>query len=124
MVNIVDEIKDELHQYSGEYESFIDSLPDMLMDLFVIFYETENAELKAMVAKPIAYCSNPDEVVIPKRIYGPYGYIPELLICAFTLKHIDKEYMVREGKTLDYFIDKCLEIVNEEELSIIKDIIR
>lgn len=120
-----DTLLENLDNYNGEYESFINYGPN----LFKLLCDLLNCEIDSSLRLPIcgaiAYYVTPDDI-ISEQIYGPYGYIDDIYLASYVLKLVaDKhgygflqdncsfevEPIVKECES------KSLEILNEDEVN-------
>ncbi len=86
-----DVIRDNLENYDGDYEDFIDYGPDLFKLLTDVLNENEvNALIRLKISAAIAYYVAPFDI-IPETIYGPDGYIDDIFVCLYVLKEIEEE---------------------------------
>ena len=113
-------VRNDLNQYIGEYEPFIDSITDIIAMLQTLLKLEISLDERKLVLGALAYFVAPIKDIMPRGQYGAYGYIPYLYIGAFVLKCIDYSRIPHLGlpnKTpdLEYIIDKCHEALTDEE---------
>lgn len=95
-----DTLLENLDNYNGEYESFINYGPN----LFKLLCDLLNCDIESSLRLPIcgaiAYYVTPDDV-ISEQIYGPYGYIDDIYLASHVLK------LVAEKHGYDFLQDNC-----------------
>lgn len=86
-----DVIRENLDNYDGDYEDFINHGPDLFKLLCDVLNEKEvNATTRLKISAAIAYYVAPFDI-IPESIYGPDGYIDDIFVCLYVLKEIEEE---------------------------------
>lgn len=86
-----DVIRENLEEFEGDYDDYIDYGPDLFKLLTEILNERDvNPQLRLKVCAAIAYYVAPFDI-IPESIYGPKGYIDDIYVCSFVLKEIESE---------------------------------
>jgi uncharacterized membrane protein YkvA (DUF1232 family) len=86
-----DVLRENLDNYRGEYESFIDYGPDIYELLTDILNEKSlNSKLRMKICAALGYFVVPFDI-IPEQIYGPHGYIDDIFLCSYVLKEIQNE---------------------------------
>jgi len=86
-----DVLRENLDNYDGDYEDFINYGPDLFKLLTDILNENEvNASIRLKISAAIAYYVAPFDI-IPETIYGPNGYIDDIFVCLYVLKEIEEE---------------------------------
>lgn len=86
-----DVIRENLDNYEGNYEDFINYGPDIFKLLTEVLNQNEvKAEIRLKISAAIAYYVAPFDV-IPETIYGPYGYIDDIFVCLYVLKEIEDQ---------------------------------
>lgn len=95
-------ILQDLEQYIGEYESYIDDVIPLYKALKDNFKGGETPKIMSA----LAYFSAPLEEILPEEIYGPYAYVPHIYVAQKAL----------EEKELSNYEAFCLELLNEEEI--------
>ena len=119
-----DTLLDNLKNYTGEYESFIDYGPQLFKLLCDLFNTDVDASLRLPICGAIAYYVTPEDI-IPEAIYGPYGYIDDIYISSYVLKMVGKihgyEFIQKHScEDIQFIIEECerksLEILKEDEI--------
>ena len=116
-----DTLIDNLENYAGEYESFIDYGPKLFKLLCELLNSDVDDSLRLPICGAIAYYVNPDDV-IPERIYGPYGYIDDIYLSSHVLKMVGEKHGYEFLQ--EYSTENIKDIINECEsksLEILKD---
>lgn len=86
-----DVIRENLDNYDGDYEDFINYGPDLFKLLIDVLNEKKvNATIRLKISAAIAYYVAPFDI-IPETIYGPDGYIDDIFVCLYVLKEIEEE---------------------------------
>ena len=119
-----DTLLENLDSYDGEYESFINYGPN----LFKLLCDLLNCEIDNSLRLPIcgaiAYYVTPDDV-ISEQIYGPYGYIDDIYLASYVLKHVADihgyEFLQENSNfEVEAIVNECenksLEMLNEDEI--------
>lgn len=119
-----DTLVDNLENYAGEYESFIDYGPKLFKLLCELLNTDVDDSLRLPICGAIAYYVNPDDV-IPEQIYGPYGYIDDIYLSSYVLKMVGERHgyeFIEKYSTenIEEIINECevksLEILKEDEI--------
>jgi uncharacterized membrane protein YkvA (DUF1232 family) len=119
-----DTLVDNLENYAGEYESFIDYGPQLFKLLCELLNSDVDDSLRLPICGAIAYYVNPDDV-IPEQIYGPYGYIDDIYLSSYVLKMVGDKHgyeFIEQYSTenIKEIINECevksLEILKEDEI--------
>lgn len=116
-----DTLIDNLENYAGEYESFIDYGPKLFKLLCELLNSDVDDSLRLPICGAIAYYVNPDDV-IPEQIYGPYGYIDDIYLSSHVLKMVGEKHGYEFLQ--EYSTENIKDIINECEsksLEILKD---
>ena len=86
-----DVLRENLDNYDGDYEEFINYGPDLFKLLTDVLNENEvNAMIRLKISAAIAYYVAPFDI-IPETIYGPDGYIDDIFVCLVVIKEIEEE---------------------------------
>ena len=86
-----DLLRENLDSYRGEYEGFIDYSPELFRLLTEILNDKIiKAPIRLKISAAMAYFVAPFDI-IPEQIYGPYGYVDDIFVCAYVVKDIEKE---------------------------------
>ena len=107
-----DTLIDNLENYAGEYESFIDYGPQLFKLLCELLNSDVDNDLRLPICGAIAYYVNPDDV-IPEQIYGPYGYIDDIYLSCYVLKMVEEKHGYEFIQ--QYSTENIEEIINECE---------
>jgi uncharacterized membrane protein YkvA (DUF1232 family) len=84
------ELKEEIADYEGRHDDLIYLAPEFYRLLTTLLDDPRlTARLRAIVACGIAYFILPVDV-IPEEIYGPYGYIDDIYMCAWVGKTVSE----------------------------------
>lgn len=84
-----DVIRENLEEYDGEYEDYINYGPDLFKLLAEILNQNEvSADIRLRISAAIAYYVAPFDI-IPETIYGPDGYVDDIFVCIYVLKEIE-----------------------------------
>jgi len=115
-----DTLRENLQNFRGKYDSYIDHGPD-LFKLLVNLLDEEEVKIKErqLINAALAYYVAPKDI-IPEEIYGPFGYVDDIFICVYVLKELEKEighekleeYWEGEDE-LNEVIKECLEKSSE-----------
>jgi uncharacterized membrane protein YkvA (DUF1232 family) len=121
MKSFYDELKKDIAKYEGRHDDFIYLAPEWYRLMTNLLDDARlPARLRPLVACAIAYFVMPADV-ISEELYGPYGYIDDIFLCAFVAREVgrragDPEILVEnwrgEGEILK-IIDEVL--AKEEE---------
>ncbi len=84
-------LKEEIGGYKGKFDKIIYHVPEVYELMVNLLEENLEKEYKLMVAAALGYFVAPRDV-IPEEIYGPYGYLDDLFICAYVLLKIKEKY--------------------------------
>ena len=111
-----DVIKENLDEYEGTYDDFINHGPDLFKLLTEVLNEKEvKADIRLKISAALAYYVAPFDI-IPESIYGPFGYVDDIYVCLFVLKEIEDELgyefleEIWEGENvLKEVMDECYE---------------
>ena len=95
-------ILQDLEQYTGEYEAYIDDVIPLYKTLKDNFKGGETPKIMGA----LAYFAAPLEEILPEEIYGPYSYIPHIYVAQKAL----------EDKDLSNYETFCLELLSKEEI--------
>lgn len=126
-----DTLCNNLENYAGEYESFIDHGPELFKLLCDLLNSKVDKTLKLPICGAIAYYVTPDDI-ISEQVYGPYGYIDDIYISSYVLKMVADfhgyEFIEKlSTPNIKNIINECesksLEILNDEEIKSIHDYI-
>ena len=119
-----DTLIDNLENYAGEYEPFIDYGPILFKLLCELLNSDVDDSLRLPICGAIAYYVNPDDV-IPEQIYGPYGYIDDIYLSSYVLKMVVEKHgyeLLQQYTTenIEEILDECekksLEILDEDKI--------
>lgn len=119
-----DTLIDNLENYAGEYESFIDHGPKLFKLLCELLNNDVDSSLRLPICGAIAYYVNPYDI-IPEQTYGPYGYIDDIYLSSYVLKMVAEKHgyeLLQEHSTSDIeeIISECeaksMEILTEDEV--------
>ena len=122
--DFLDTLTENLDNYTGEYESFIDYGPRLFKLLCDLLNSDIDSELRLPVCGAIAYYVTPDDI-IPEHLYGPYGYIDDIYISTHVLKMVGARHgyeMICElsSPDMEEIIEECeaksLEILDDDEI--------
>lgn len=84
-------LKENLESYDGDYEKFIDYGPDLFKLLTnVLDKKGIDPQIRLKISAAIAYFVIPYDIV-SEHIYGPYGYIDDVFVCAHVIQDIKNE---------------------------------
>ena len=111
-MKIEEEMKNNLSQYIGEYESFIDATPYIYEELSKLLQKCNNKIDELKICKALAFAVSPNVEMGDE--YGPYKYCPHIIVGGLILLQLNIE-------TIDVFdihtcVSKAMEIMKEEEL--------
>lgn len=126
MKSYYDTLVENLDNYDGEYDSFINHGPTLFNLLCGLLEKDISQDLRKEVCGAIGYYVIPMDV-IPEQIYGPYGYVDDLYLSVYVLKLVAEEYgydflqevwdKPEDIKTvLDECETKALEILKDEDV--------
>ena len=126
-----DTLLENLDNYTGEYESFIDYGPALFKLLCDLLNADIDKSLRPPICGAIAYYVTPEDI-IPEQVYGPYGYIDDIYISSYVLKMVASRHgyefiQERSSPDIENIINECeaksLEILNDDEIRSILDYI-
>ena len=126
-----DTLLENLDNYTGEYESFIDYGPALFKLLCDLLNADIDKSLRLPICGAIAYYVTPEDI-IPEQIYGPYGYIDDIYLSSYVLKMVASRHgyefiQERSSPDIENIINECeaksLEILNDDEIRSILDYI-
>ena len=125
-----DTLIDNLENYAGEYESFIDYGPALFKLLCDLLNRDIDQSLKLPVCGAIAYYVTPDDI-ISEQVYGPYGYIDDIYLSSHVLKIVASHHgyepleSVSSDSNIEEIIEECeiksREILSDSEIKSILD---
>lgn len=125
-----DTLRENLQNFRGKYDSYIDYGPD-LFKLLVDLLEEEKVkkEHKIFINAALAYYIAPKDI-IPEEIYGPFGYADDIYLCAYVLKKLEEslgfeiltklwtgEHELRE--VINECFEKSKEVIKDKEKEIL-----
>ena len=126
-----DVLRENLDNYDGDYQDFINYGPDLFKLLTDVLNENEvTADIRLKISAAIAYYVVPFDI-IPETIYGPDGYIDDIFVCLYVLKEIEDqmgfEFLEElwESDTdlrlaLDECYDKSKDVIDDKKDAILK----
>lgn len=126
-----DVLRENLDNYDGDYQDFINYGPDLFKLLTDVLNENEvTADIRLKISAAIAYYVVPFDI-IPETIYGPDGYIDDIFVCLYVLKEIEEmmgfEFLEElwESDTdlrlaLDECYDKSKDVIDDKKDAILK----
>ena len=127
-----DTLLENLDNYTGEYESFIDYGPALFKLLCDLLNEDIDKSLRLPICGAIAYYVTPEDI-IPEQVYGPYGYIDDIYISSYVLRMVGDVHgwefieSVSSNSEISKIINECevksKEILSEDEIKSIKSYI-
>lgn len=126
-----DTLLENLDNYNGEYESFINYGPNLFKLLCDLLNADIDFSLRLPICGAIAYYVTPDDV-ISEQIYGPYGYIDDIYLASYVLKMVADRHgydFLQENSNFEVepIVKECemksLEILNKDEVESIIDYI-
>ena len=126
-----DTLLENLDNYTGEYESFIDYGPALFKLLCDLLNADIDKSLRLPICGAIAYYVTPEDI-IPEQVYGPYGYIDDIYLSSYVLKMVASRHgyefiQERSSPDIENIINECeaksLEILNDDEIRSILDYI-
>ena len=88
----VDILKENTEDYTGDFAEIIVHSPKIYA-LLCKLLESENITKKyrTKISASIAYFILPRDI-FPESIFGPKGYIDDILLCLHTLRELESEY--------------------------------
>jgi uncharacterized membrane protein YkvA (DUF1232 family) len=108
-----DVLRENLNEYDGEYEDFINYGPDLFKLLTEVLNEKEvKADIRLKISAAIAYYVAPFDI-IPETIYGPDGYIDDIYVCIYVLKEIQNKMGYEFLEELWEGEEELNEVINE-----------
>ena len=119
-----DTLLENLDNYNGEYESFINYGPNLFKLLCDLLNADIDVSLRLPICGAIAYYVTPDDV-ISEQIYGPYGYIDDIYLASYVLKMVAERHgydflQKNSNFEVEPIVKECevksLEILNENEV--------
>lgn len=116
-----DTLLENLDNFDGEYESFINYGPNLFKLLCDLLNCDIDSSLRLPICGAIAYFVTPDDI-ISEQIYGPYGYIDDIYLASHVLK------LVAQKHGYDFLAENCsfevepiVKECEEKSLEILKD---
>lgn len=111
-MKIEEEMKNELSQYMGEYESFIDITPCIYKELSEMLQKCNTKIEELQICKALAFAVSPTITLGDEC--GPYKYCPHIIVGGLILLQLNVE-------TIDVFdvyncISKAMEIMKKNEI--------
>lgn len=82
-----DFLREELDNFSGDFELFVLYVPDFFDVLCKILEEDISKEEKRIINSALAYFVLPNDV-IPDDLYGPFGYVDDTYVCTLAIKKV------------------------------------
>lgn len=119
-----DTLLENLDNYNGEYESFINYGPNLFKLLCDLLNADIDVTLRLPICGAIAYYVTPDDV-ISEQIYGPYGYIDDIYLASYVLKMVAERHgydFLQQNSNFEVepIVKECeiksLEILNKDEV--------
>ena len=119
-----DTLLENLDNYNGEYESFINYGPNLFKLLCDLLNADIDFSLRLPICGAIAYYVTPDDV-ISEQVYGPYGYIDDIYLASYVLKMVADRHgydFLQENSNFEVepIVKECelksLEILNKDEV--------
>ena len=119
-----DTLLENLDNYDGEYESFINYGPNLFKLLCDLLNTDIDVSLRLPICGAIAYYVTPDDV-ISEQIYGPYGYIDDIYLASYVLKMVADKHgydFLQQNSNFEVepIVKECemksLEILNKDEV--------
>ena len=119
-----DTLLENLDNYNGEYESFINYGPNLFKLLCDLLNADIDVSLRLPICGAIAYYVTPDDV-ISEQIYGPYGYIDDIYLASYVLKMVADKHgydFLQQNSNFEVepIVKECelksLEILNKDEV--------
>ena len=119
-----DTLVENLEEYSGEYESFIDYGPKLFKLLCDLLNCDIDTSLRLPICGAIAYYVTPDDV-IPENVYGPYGYIDDIYLSSYVLQMVGEKHgweLIQKisSQDIESIVGECesksLEILSDSEV--------
>ena len=108
-----DVLRENLDNYRGEYERFVDYAPDIYKLLSDILNDKRlKPDMRQKTCATLGYFVVPFDI-IPEQIYGPQGYIDDIFLCSHVLIEIKEENGIE-------FLDEHWE--GDEELEDVLDV--
>ena len=87
-MDFYNELKREIAEYEGRHDDLIYLAPAFYQLLTNLLDDPRlPSRLRALVACGIAYFILPLDV-ISEELYGPYGYVDDIYMCAWVARHI------------------------------------
>ena len=127
-----DTLLENLDNYTGEYESFIDYGPALFKLLCDLLNADIDKSLRLPICGAIAYYVTPEDI-ISEQVYGPYGYIDDIYISSYVLRMVGDVHgwefieSVSSNSEISKIINECevksKEILSEDEIKSIKSYI-
>jgi len=88
MKSFYEQLKKNIAKYEGRHDDFIYLAPEWYKLMTNLLDDARlPARLRPLVACAIAYFVLPADV-IPEELYGPYGYIDDIFLCAFVASEV------------------------------------
>lgn len=85
-------LKQEMLEFRGDYEKFVDYVPDFFKLLCNLLNEEGvSPHERLLINAALAYFVTPLDV-IPEDIYGPAGYVDDVFVCTFVLKKLAENH--------------------------------
>jgi len=119
-----DVLRENLDNYRGNYERFIDYGPDLYKLMSDLLNDRSlNSKSRVKVCAALGYFVVPFDI-IPEQIYGPHGYIDDIFLCSHVLKGIKEENGIEfldEHWDGDEELEEVIEICYNSSKAILRD---
>jgi uncharacterized membrane protein YkvA (DUF1232 family) len=84
-------LQDDIAKYEGRHDDLIYQAPALYRLLCSLLDDKRlPGRLRPLIASAIAYFILPADI-IPESIYGPYGFVDDIWLCAWALDSVRKE---------------------------------
>ena len=120
MINIVSiiskSIMEDMEQYNGEYESFLDLTHGIFQILCYLSSKVEGKDRKIILGA-INYYIAPIDSIMPADIFGAYAYVPCMFAGIYAIHTIDTNVLADSAiAQLQECEKNCLEILSSKEV--------
>jgi uncharacterized membrane protein YkvA (DUF1232 family) len=86
-----DVLRENLDNYRGDYERFVDYGPDLYELLSDLLNDPSlKSKYRIRICATLGYFVVPFDI-IPEQIYGPHGYIDDIFLCVHVLNEVKEE---------------------------------
>ena len=90
-MDFYDDLRQDIATYEGRHDDLIYLAPEFYRLLTNLLDDPRlPSRLRPLVSCAIAYFILPADI-IPEEIYGPYGYVDDIFLCAFIANQVREQ---------------------------------